>query len=173
MNMIKRVPWAKITGKTLSNLKSMQIRCLPEDDLVMPDKSTEGHWFLVHEHSYTNIPPILIAFAVMVESTKWYDTVYMSRCCVLPEFRGKGLQKRLLRARERHARALGYTWAITDTRDNVPSSNSLISCGYKLFEPTKPWSFEDSLYWRKKLCRTKTLKRKSKRTKNIVASGIR
>jgi hypothetical protein len=46
---------------------------------------------------------------------------------------------------------LGWNWLITDTTDNFPSANSLISCGYKLFEPTIPWGGKLTLYWRKHL----------------------
>jgi hypothetical protein len=27
----------------------------------------------------------------------------------------------------------------------------LIACGFKMFEPSKPWGCKDTLYWRKKL----------------------
>jgi hypothetical protein len=27
----------------------------------------------------------------------------------------------------------------------------LIACGFKLFQPTKPWGFKNALYWRRKL----------------------
>jgi hypothetical protein len=62
-----------------------------------------------------------------------------------------GLQKRLIRVRERMARELGWAWLITDTFQNPPSANSLISCGFKNFAPTKPWGFAGANYWRKKL----------------------
>jgi hypothetical protein len=42
-------------------------------------------------------------------------------------------------------------WAITDTTDNVVSANSLISEGFKMFDPTEPWAHSTSLYWRKPL----------------------
>ena len=40
---------------------------------------------------------------------------------------------------------------ISDTTDNVPSSNNLIKAGYKLIEPSAPWANGESLYWSKKL----------------------
>jgi hypothetical protein len=40
---------------------------------------------------------------------------------------------------------------ITDTYLNPASSNSLISCGFRLFEPSNPWGARGTLYWRKKL----------------------
>lgn len=53
--------------------------------------------------------------------------------------------------REQYAKKLGYTWIVSDTTDNPPSANSLARKGYQMFEPTKPWGMETSLYWRKKL----------------------
>ena len=49
------------------------------------------------------------------------------------------------------ARRLGWNWLITDTYDNPASSNSLISCGFKLYDPNVPWGTKGALYWRKKL----------------------
>ena len=74
---------------------------------------------------------------------------------ILPEHRGNGLQRRLLKVRERKARQLGWTSVITDTTDNVPSANNLIKAGYRLFEPESVgamnWAFKSSLFWRKGL----------------------
>lgn len=80
------------------------------------------------------------------------DMAYLCRVGVLPGARGKGLQKRLLRARERFARECGWTNAITYTAiTNPASSNSLISAGYKLYLPEYAWAGKDVLYWIKKL----------------------
>lgn len=80
-------------------------------------------------------------------------SAYLSRCGVLRSHRGQGLQKRLLKARERAAKAEGLTgYLITYTvTDNAPSINSLISCGFKAFSPDLPWAGTDVVYFRKKL----------------------
>lgn len=72
---------------------------------------------------------------------------YLSRAGVLPAFRGLGLQRRLVRVRERWARAHGFYAMVTDTRGNAASSNTLIRCGYRLWEPDAPWSYDDASYW--------------------------
>jgi GNAT superfamily N-acetyltransferase len=95
-----------------------------------------------------------VGFAGYVRSAQWHDAVYLCRSGVLASHRGHGLQKRLIRAREQHARKRGYRWALTDTFDNPASSNSLISSGYRLYEPARPWGKRGALYWRKKLERT-------------------
>ena len=134
-----------LTEKDERDLKIIQRLCLPDDDPVTVNENPDGTWFLILDKR-------LIAFALVVPSRQWVDTAYLSRCCVYPSHRGKGIQKRLIRSRERHIRAKGYTWMITDTSTNNPaSSNNLIKCGYKVIYPTKPWANENSIYWAKKL----------------------
>lgn len=96
-----------------------------------------------------------VGFAGITPSTIGPGVGYLKRVGVLPEHRGHGLQKRLLRVRERKARQVGWHTLITDTTDNVPSANNLIDAGYRLFVPeavqAHKWAFEFSLYWRKSL----------------------
>jgi ribosomal protein S18 acetylase RimI-like enzyme len=83
-------------------------------------------------------------------------TAFLSRSGVLPECRGHGLQKALLRARisylkRRHpevSHALTYTMVT-----NAASSNSLIACGFKLWRPETGdwWVGPEVNYWRKAL----------------------
>jgi len=49
------------------------------------------------------------------------------------------------------AKEKGMNWLVTDTNDNPASGNSLIACGFKLFEPTVPWAAKGAIYWRMKL----------------------
>jgi GNAT superfamily N-acetyltransferase len=121
----------------------LQKKCLPMDTPYKPDR---GHWWIAYDEQ--NKP---VAFAGLVRSISWYDCGYLCRAGVLYNNTGKGLQKRLISARLRQAKKLGWKWAITDTTDNPASSNSLINQGFKLYEPTKPWAYKHSLYWRKKL----------------------
>ena len=74
---------------------------------------------------------------------------YLARAGVLPEFRGQGLQKRLIKVREEFAREHGMPALICDTCDNPASANSLIACGFKMFQPQEPWGLPRSVYWRK------------------------
>lgn len=74
---------------------------------------------------------------------------YLVRAGVLPKFRGCGLQKRMIRVRVAHARRHGWPMVVTDTHENVASANSLIACGFRLYDPETKWSFETSNYWRK------------------------
>ena len=80
----------------------------------------------------------------------------MTRCGVVKEHRGRGLQHRLLRARIRHARALGAraVWTYTHAT-NIKSSNNLIAEGFRLWKPNH-WAGERVrgtawLHWERRL----------------------
>jgi GNAT superfamily N-acetyltransferase len=124
-------------------LAFLQAKCLPSD---APFSVLTGDWWIVYDSK--NLP---CAFAGLVPSTRWARTGYLCRAGVLPSHRGRGTQKRLIRARIRQARKLGWEWLITDTYHNPASANSLIACGFKMFNPTVPWGAEGTLYWRFRL----------------------
>lgn len=113
------------------------------DTAPLPDTS-DGHWWIAYHGSEP------VAFAGL-QKARSADSGYLVRSGVLPAHRGHGLQVRLLRAREKQARKNGWRFTLTDTTNNIPSSNSLIRAGYRLFEPKYPWAFPNSLYWEKEL----------------------
>ena len=127
----------------LSMLMKLQKDCLPHDYPIFPDDKT--YWWVAAE---AGLP---IGFACLTWSRRWSDTGYLSRAGVIRQARGKGVQKRLIKVRMAKAKRLGMNWLITDTTDNPPSANSLIACGFKMFEPSKPWANKQSLYWRKRI----------------------
>lgn len=138
---IKRVNTANV--KFVSLLTGMHIECFPFDDL--PD-FTIGWWWIAYDDQ--NVP---VGFAGLYPSIQWDKTGYLCRAGVVESARGKGLQKALIKARIRFAKRSEYKWLVTDTRCNPASSNALISCGFKLYDPLKPWGFKNSLYFRLKL----------------------
>lgn len=76
-----------------------------------------------------------------------WTSSYLCRAGVLKAARGKGLQKRLIRVRERMARKLGFKRMTTYThKTNKYSLANLTSLGYKKFKPTKPWGDPPSQY---------------------------
>lgn len=123
-------------------LLDLQRQCLDSDaPLGFADAS---HWWLAFDAGRP------VGFAAAKRSHRWTDAWYFSRAGVLPTAQGQGLQKRLIRARLRAAKAAGMAWAITDTTlDNAPSINSLIGCGFKSYRPLEPWALRRSIYWRK------------------------
>lgn len=71
---------------------------------------------------------------------------------VLKSAGGRGIQKKLIKARERYARTKGCVKMITYTAGwNMKSINSLISCGYKTYRPMYAWAGKEFIYWWRKL----------------------
>lgn len=132
----------KLTKETLKVLKGLQKICLPADRAYVSEKA----WYWLGFWEQTPV-----AFCIMAPSIRWTNCVYMARSGVVPEFQGYGLQKKMITLRERWARKQGYEWAITDTTENPQSANSLISRGYRLYDPSNPWGLSRAIYWRKKL----------------------
>jgi GNAT superfamily N-acetyltransferase len=137
---IKQVDTSVVANVELLN--TLQKECLPYDKTY---DVSDGNWWVAHQDGKS------IAFAGLVRSSRWGDTGYLCRSGVIPSARGRGVQKKLIRVRSLYAKKMGWAWLITDTYYNPASSNSLISCGFKLFDPSVPWGARGTLYWRKKL----------------------
>jgi ribosomal protein S18 acetylase RimI-like enzyme len=105
----------------------------------------KGYWWIAFQKTKP------VAFAGAVSSTHVGSAGYLCRVGVLMEHRGHGLQARLTRALELRARQIGWNTIVSDTTDNVTSANNFIRRGYRLFEPTRPWAWPHTLYWRKEL----------------------
>jgi len=125
-----------------TRLSVLQKKCLPYDKAY---DTNHGYWWIATQDG------VDCAFAGLVSSPWWSDCGYLIRCGVVPDMRGQGLQKKFIRVRVRQAKALKMNWVITSTYDNPASANSLISCGFKMFNPTKPWMAKHTSYWRLKL----------------------
>lgn len=75
---------------------------------------------------------------------------YLCRAGVLPKFRGQGLQKEMIHSRARYAKSLGLKAVVTYVApNNFASANSLIACGFKLYQPIYRWGGKDCFYFRK------------------------
>ena len=138
--MLKRIDIRKQSSQ--DKLSALQKICLPFDQ---PYDTNFGSWWIATANG------VDIGFAGLVRTVSWTDCGYLCRAGVVPTARGQGLQKQFIRVRIRQAKALGWKWLVSDTTDNPASANSLIACGFKMFEPTKPWGFKNTLYWRRKL----------------------
>lgn len=121
----------------------LQRKILPSDT---PHAVDVGHWWIAYDEDKKPV-----GFAGMVRSISWYDCGYLCRAGVMDGYTGHGLQKRLINVRLTKAKKLNWKWAITDTTNNPPSANSLINAGFKIYKPTKPWSFRNAIYWRKRI----------------------
>lgn len=104
-----------------------------------------GYWWF----AYHGATPV--AFAGVVPSTHARNAGYFCRVGVLQRHWGKRLQLRLMRAVESRARRNGWSCLISDTTGNIFSANNFIRAGYRMYRPSSPWAFPDTLYWRKNI----------------------
>lgn len=123
-------------------IREMQLVCIPNAPRYPFE---DAYWWIAEEDGQC------VAFAGYAPSQQWANTIYLCRAGVIPVARGQGLQKKLIRARLQHAKRHGAEWAVTDTRRNPASANSLIACGFRMYTPQHPWGFTDACYWRKSL----------------------
>jgi GNAT superfamily N-acetyltransferase len=80
------------------------------------------------------------------------DAAFMCRAGVLPQFRSRGIHKRLIRTRLRYLKKLGFKQAITYTSiTNTRSANALIKCRFKMYRPAFAWAGDDVIYFSKNI----------------------
>lgn len=139
---------------TAAELDHLDLACLPDDEPY--DKAGPGlYWWTVTEHPSKRV----VGFC---GSLYWGpdNVVFLCRSGVLPEARGRGLQRRMIKTRVAHAASIGAKGCISYTSvENPVSSNNLIRCGFELYEPDYKWAGEGYLYWWKTVV---PLRRKSR-----------
>lgn len=124
-----------------SLLNELDKACFPADSTC---HKTGAYWWIAYDSKKS--PVGFAGLKIMDKST-----AFLCRAGVLEEARGKNLQVRLIRARERKARKLNIKTIITYTCLNVPSINNLIKAGYRSYIPQDPWVGTSMIYWRKVL----------------------
>lgn len=124
-------------------IRRMHKSCLPYDE--QPFIPSKGYWWIAYDDGQP------VGFAGLKMTIRWIDCGYLWRSAVLPEYRGRGLQVKFIRLRERKARELGWKYMITDTSSNPASANNLIKCGYRIYEPSIEYGMTHTVYWRKVL----------------------
>lgn len=61
------------------------------------------------------------------------QVAHMESAAILPRFRGRGIQKKLIAAAEERVAALGYRYSLCTVHpDNLPSFQSLVTLGYQV-----------------------------------------
>ncbi|KAF1049319.1 GNAT family N-acetyltransferase [Xylophilus sp.] len=121
-------------------LRALHVLTFPCDD---HEDYLAGAWWIVWDGARP------IAFAGCRPAITEDTSFYFSRCGVLPDYRGRGLQRVLLGKRIRYARKRGLVAAITTTYCHTTSANNLIGAGFRLYDPVRPWGVEGTLYWRR------------------------
>lgn len=125
-------------------LAELHMQCFQRREFY-PEMFDTGFWWIALQDKKP------VGFAGMQPSVRWSDAVYLCRSGVIESARGQGLQRRLIGARLISARHYNFRHAITDTRRNPASANSLIACGFRMYQPAAPWSFQDACYWKKEI----------------------
>lgn len=94
---------------------------------------------------------LLIGYAAMCSFDGEDAEGYLAISGVLTKYRGRGIQTRLIRARLKYARKLGWKTVATDTVAYNPRSiNAIIRCGFKAFRPKVKWRIGECNYWIRK-----------------------
>lgn len=151
MTPSNRISIRRVDGPAnADDIYRLQSICLPDDTPAVVEK---GDWWLAYDGDET------VGFACLCKSASKINHGYLARAGVAPSHRGLGLQKRLIRVRLARARALGWDGVVTDTRDNPPSANSLIACGFRCYEPALPYGASNTTYWRVTLTASNPLAR--------------
>lgn len=116
--------------------QALEVRYQPKD---------KAFWWI----AYDDDKPI--GYAGMTIHPTW-KCMELVRAAVIHEYRGLGLQRRLIYARERQARKENIFRSVTYTScDNFVSANNLIKCGYRLYKPVNKFGVANALYFEKKL----------------------
>jgi GNAT superfamily N-acetyltransferase len=127
-----------------AKIREMDLLCFPELVHLGPIE-LHGDWWIAYD-------PTPVAYAGLWPSIRTPGAGYLCRAGVLPQARGKGLQRKLIKAREREALKKEWVALFSDTDPvNSRSMNNLIACGFESFRPPQPWAShgEDWCYWRK------------------------
>ncbi len=113
--------------------------CLPGDD---PPLVHEGHWWLAY------VGDVAVGFAGLRDARTDPEAGFLCLAGVVPQARGRGLQRALIRARVAKARRLGKRRVISYTAAwNWRSANNLIACGFRQYMPVKVFGGGDVCYW--------------------------
>lgn len=78
------------------------------------------------------------------------NSIFLSLVGILPNARGAGIQRKLIKTRLNWAKRNGYKCAVTYTlMDNYPSISNLIKCGFKFYTPYYEWVGSKVFYFKK------------------------
>lgn len=132
---------SELSKLDLEILKVLHSACFGE--CPVPDWEEDYWWYLKDQE-------VIIGFAGMtiVEGDSEDLVGTFTRAGVLPGWRGQGLQKKLIKTRLKYAKKHDCVRCTTYTSDNPASENSLISCGFRRYNPESRWAGEEMTYWR-------------------------
>jgi RimJ/RimL family protein N-acetyltransferase len=133
----------KRIDRTDPALEALELEVLPKD-APYSKLNPRGIWW----GEYSPSGELVAATCLSIWIPGW---AFLARTIIKSNFRGKGLQKRFIRVREKYARAHGVHTIVTYTSpDNIISANNLIKCGYLLYIPQEKWGIQPFCYYFKK-----------------------
>jgi len=118
--------------------------------IKFPADGEDHTWWLIHDSEQ----PGKIAGYCGAVYRPAHGYVYMSRAAVAAYAQGKGLQRRMIRVRERWARKQGANRVITYTMlKNYDSICNLLKCGFRFDNPPEERQYigDDVHYFKKVL----------------------
>lgn len=123
-----------------NHLERMHLVCFPDFTVTQ----MHGDWW------FAMADGVPIAFAGLWPSHRFPAAGYLCRAGVMPGHRGQGLQRRLIKVREKEAKRKQWTALYSDAAVYNPTSiNNLFACGFRAFAPAVQWDGEDFVYVRK------------------------
>jgi GNAT superfamily N-acetyltransferase len=122
-------------------------RCFPTDGAV--ETSDGCYWWVV----WDGVKPVAFAGMRPCREKCNEGLVALTRCGVAKDYRGQGIQKKLIRARVAYAKRLRLRQVVSYVKNwNLASANSLIGCGFKLYRGV--WGGKGSLHFYRDLVRS-------------------
>lgn len=124
--------------RDFSLIAQLDKQCFPLDE---PYKFTVAKWWVIEENGE------IMAYA---GARYWPpdNAVFLCRAGVLPKYRGKNLQKKLIRIRKKWAKKIGASCAYTYTLPtNAISARNLVKCGFLPWNPGVAWAGPEFCYW--------------------------
>lgn len=114
--------------------------CFPHDDRIT---TADSLWWIVWQDK----TPVAYAGMRLCKDPRNLGLAFLNRAGVVPGHRGRGLQKRLIRARVAAARRLAVNELVTYVMIyNVASINSLVNCGFRFYVPATKWGGTTAVY---------------------------
>lgn len=139
------------------DIREIESACLADreneaDPVDLADHDPEV-WLAFDTQSLVAEP---VAFGVLVDrghdATPDRSGWHLRMTGTLPEYQGRGIQRRMIRARVAFARENGARVIRTYTRpDNAESMRGLMACGFKPYRPDDPYRGEGFVYWKRDL----------------------
>lgn len=108
-------------------IRRLRAATMPGTAALTADELDNATWWIATSNSSYHRSPIAYGGLCLRG-----DDLELLSSGVLPAYRGRGIQTRLIRARLRYARACGYTRIQTYAAiNNIPSQRALIKCGFQ------------------------------------------